>query len=85
MNVMLSLLQSPNKRQRNKCVFLPKKAIKQHFTEATGGGLISNQGFWNQVKPFLSNKGKIIIILIIIIIMIIIIIIISTVGNCQDT
>ena len=31
--------------------------MKQHFKEATAGGLISNQDFWNLVKPFLSNKG----------------------------
>ena len=43
--------------QRNKCVSLRKKAIKQHFKKATAGGLISNSDFWNLVKPFLSNKG----------------------------
>ena len=45
------------KKQRNKCVSLRKKAIKQHFKKATAGGLISNSDFWNLVKPFLSNKG----------------------------
>ena len=45
------------KKQRNKCVSLRKKAIKQHFKKVTAGGLISNSDFWNLVKPFLSNKG----------------------------
>ena len=45
------------KRQRNKCVSLRKKAIKQHFKQATENGLVSNRAFWNLVKPFLSNKG----------------------------
>ena len=45
------------KKQRNKCVSLRKKAIRQHFKDATAGGLISNQDFWKLVKPFLSNKG----------------------------
>ena len=34
-----------------------KKAIKQHFKQATENGLVSNRAFWNLVKPFLSNKG----------------------------
>ena len=45
------------KRQRNKCVALRKKAIKQHFKKATETGPVSNRDFWNLVKPFLSNKG----------------------------
>ena len=45
------------KRQRNKCVSLRRKAIKQHFKKATENGLVSNRAFWNLVKPFLSNKG----------------------------
>ena len=45
------------KKQRNKCVSLRKKAIKQHFKKATAKDLISNHEFWNLVKPFLSNKG----------------------------
>ena len=45
------------KKQRNKCVSLRKKAIKQHFKQATESGLVSNRAFWNPVKPFLSKKG----------------------------
>ena len=45
------------KKQRNKCVSLWKKAIRNHFKNATSNGLVSNHDFWNLVKPFLSNKG----------------------------
>ena len=45
------------KQQRNKCVSLRKKAIRNHFKNATSNGLVSNQDFWNLVKPCLSNKG----------------------------
>ena len=45
------------KKQRNKYVSLRKKAIRNHFKNATSNGLVSNQDFWNLVKPFLSNKG----------------------------
>ena len=38
--------------------FLEKKALKQHFKQATKNGLVSNQAFWNLAKPFLSNKGS---------------------------
>ena len=38
-------------------VSLRKKAIRQHFKDATAAGLISNQDFGKLVKPFLSNKG----------------------------
>ena len=45
------------KKQRNKCVSLRKKAMKNHFKEATKNGTMSNKEFWDLVKPFLSNKG----------------------------
>ena len=48
------------KKQRNKCVAIRRKAIKNHFKEATKNGLISNQAFWDLVKPFLSNKGALV-------------------------
>ena len=47
------------KKQRNKCVSIPRKAIKNHFKKATENGL-SNQAFWDLVKPFLSNKGALV-------------------------
>ena len=45
------------KKQRNKCVSLRKRAMKNHFKEATRNGVLSNKEFWDLVKPFLSNKG----------------------------
>ena len=45
------------KKQRNLYVSLRKKAIRNHFKNATKNGLLSNQDFWNLVKQFLSNKG----------------------------
>ena len=45
------------KKQRNHCVALRKKAIKNHFKRVTSNGLMSNTAFWDLVKPFLSNKG----------------------------
>ena len=45
------------KKQRNRCVALRKKAIKNHFKKVTSDGLKSNKAFWDLVKPFLSNKG----------------------------
>ncbi len=48
------------KKQRNKCVSLRKRAMKNHFKEATRNGVLSNKEFWDLVKPFLSNKGGLI-------------------------
>ena len=45
------------KKQRNRCVALCKKAIKNHFKRVTSNGLMSNKDFWDLVNPFLSNKG----------------------------
>ncbi len=45
------------KKQRNKCVSLRKKAIRNHFKNATSNGIVSNQDFWKLVNPYLSNKG----------------------------
>ena len=45
------------KKQRNRCIALRKKAIKNHFKKVTSDGLMSNKAFWDLVKPFLSNKG----------------------------
>ena len=45
------------KKQRNKCVSLRKKAIKNHFKRVTENGVMTNKDFWKLVKPFLTNKG----------------------------
>lgn len=44
--------------QRNKCVPLRKKAIRNHFKSTTSNGLVSKQDFWNLIKPFLFNNGR---------------------------
>ena len=46
------------KKQRNKCVFIRMKAMKNHFKKATKNGTMSNKDFLDLVKPFLSNKGR---------------------------
>ena len=45
------------KKHGNKCVSLRKKAMKNHFKEATKNGPMSNKEFWDLVKPFFSNRG----------------------------
>ena len=45
------------KQQRNKCVKLRRKAIKDHFKKATSRGIMSNKEFWDLVKPHLSKRG----------------------------
>ena len=49
--------RSKFKKQRNKCGSLRKKAMRNHFKEATKNGTPSNKEFWDLVKPFLSNIG----------------------------
>ena len=43
------------KKQRNKCVALRKKCIKNHLKNINKG-LSSNKEFWKFMKPFVSNK-----------------------------
>ena len=45
------------KRQRNLCVSLRRKAIKQYFSNITSKGIVTNKEFWKTIKPFLTNKG----------------------------
>ena len=45
------------KRQRNKCVLIRKKLIKQYFSNITSKGVVTNREFWKTMKPFLTNKG----------------------------
>ena len=44
-------------RQRDKCVQLRKKAIKNHFSKSLDSGDMTNKTFWKTVRPFVSNKG----------------------------
>ena len=45
------------KRQRNKCVSIRKKSMKQYFSNITSKGTVTNTEFWKTMKPFLTNKG----------------------------
>ena len=45
------------KKAKNICNSLNKKAKKDYFKKATADGVMSNRGFWNTVKPFLTSKG----------------------------
>ena len=50
-----------NRIKRNKRVSIRKNAIKSHFKKATKNGVMFNKEFWDLVKPFLSNKGDVLI------------------------
>ena len=45
------------KKQRNKCVGVCKKAIKNYFHKVTNDGVMNNKRFWDTVKPFMTNKS----------------------------
>ena len=45
------------KKQRNKCVSIRRKNIREHFTKLCNNGGIVNKKFWDTVKPFLTDKG----------------------------
>ena len=45
------------KKQRNKCVSLRKKAIKNYFRKVTDNGIMDNKNVWDMVKPFVTNKS----------------------------
>ena len=45
------------KKQRNICVSLRRKSIKNHLKKITEKGITTNKDFWNFVKSFLTNKG----------------------------
>ena len=44
------------KKQRNLCVKLKRKAVKEYFVNKCRSGIMSNKNFWKIVKPFISNK-----------------------------
>ena len=45
-------------RQRNFCVSLLRKEIKQYFAKLNEKNFTDNRKFWQTVKPFLSEKNK---------------------------
>ena len=44
------------KKQRNLCVKLRRKAVKQYFVKKCQSGIMSNKSFSKTVKLFISNK-----------------------------
>ena len=44
------------KKQRNICVKLRRKAVKQYFVNKCRFWIMSNKNFWKTVKPFISNE-----------------------------
>ena len=45
------------KKQRNKCVAIRKKSIRNYFNKIGNGNIVTNRNFWKISKPLLSNKG----------------------------
>ena len=45
------------KKQRNFCVALRRKCIKNYLKKLTEKGLTTKKSFWKFMKPFLTNKG----------------------------
>ena len=46
------------KKQRNKCVAIRKKNIRDYFNKNVNGYIVTNRNFWKIIKPFLLNKGN---------------------------
>ena len=44
------------KKQRNKCVALRRKCIKEYFHNITGNNIVTNKFFWNFIRPFFISK-----------------------------
>ena len=45
------------KKQRNKCVALRRKCMKEYFHNISNNNIVTNKNFWNFIRPFLVNKG----------------------------
>ena len=46
-----------HKKQRNKCVALRRKCIKEYFHNISNNNIFTKNFFWNFIRPFLVNKG----------------------------
>ena len=46
------------KKQRNKCVALKRKCIKEFFPNIADNNIGVNKRFWNLKRSFLVNKGS---------------------------
>ena len=44
------------KKQRNICVDLRRKTIKNHLNKITEKGITSDKDFWNSAKPFFNKQ-----------------------------
>ena len=45
------------KKQKNICVSLRTKSLKNHLKSTTEKGIKTSKSFWKFIKPFLTNKG----------------------------
>ena len=39
------------KKQRNKCVAIRKKSIRNYFNKIANGNIVTNRNFWKQLNP----------------------------------
>ena len=46
------------KKKTNKCVALRRKCIKEYFHNINNNNIVTNNNFWNFIRPFLVNKGS---------------------------
>ena len=44
------------KKQRNKCVPIRKKIIRNYLNKIANENVVTNRNFWKKIKPFLTNK-----------------------------
>ena len=45
------------KKQRNTCVSIKCKNIRNHFSRLTESNFLGSRDFWGAIKPFLSSKS----------------------------
>ena len=45
------------KKQRNKCVSIRKKSIRNFFNKIANENVVTKRNFWKIIKPFLTNKA----------------------------
>ena len=45
------------KKQRNKCVSIRNKSIRNYFNKIANENVVTNRNFWKIIKPFCTNKG----------------------------
>ena len=43
-------------KQRNKCTYPCREALRLHFSKLCKNGVISDKKFWSTIKPFMNNK-----------------------------